>query len=760
MQVFEPIHSPTIEARPTREPSSPTSSRFSLRQLRPRSPAGYALAGIGFTSTVAQLLMMREFVATFYGNELLFGLVLMAWLLWVAVGAWGLVRLAQGPGFGLRQLALGLAAVALLLPIQVAFIRGARNLFDVTPGALVEFGPTLASTMLVPAPLCILLGLLFGLGVRLSVARGETAGRAYAWETVGAVTGGVFFSFLFIHWTSPFQTALLVSAINLAAAVHLFLLPNSRSPRYALALAVVLAAAALMIGKPLNMATLRWQWKDLAFAIDSPYGRLLVLARDGQRVFVQNGLLAFETQTTFPEEAVHFPMLAHPRPSSVLLIGGGVSGNVREALKHAPETVVYVEIDPAVISAAQTQLPAEDAAVLTEKHAHSVLDDGRRYVNSTQRRFDVVVVDLPPPTTGALNRFYTSEFFSMARERLKPGGILALGLPGSENYWSQELARRNLSVFRTLQSVFSHTLAISAGTHDFFLASDSDLAVVPALLSRRLSERGIATQQVTPGYIDYVLGSKRFEENQAGLGSGIDIQINTDLHPISYFYDLVLWISYFSPQMGRLLSQIGSIPLSWLLPALLLVAAAGRLRRNWALPVAIGSIGFTAMILEVLILFSFQSLHGTAYAQVSVIVTCFMAGLAVGAVAANSWLARATPATSSRKLKQVLVSIMAIIATYCGLLLAVVHLPFPAPAGIFPFLALLIGALAGAAFPLAVSMENGHIVGVVGRLYGADLIGGCIGAGIGATFLLPLMGIPQMCVLAALACLAGLLALI
>ncbi len=44
------------------------------------------LAALGFTMTIAQVLLMRELVATFYGNELLFGLVLATWLAWV-VGA-------------------------------------------------------------------------------------------------------------------------------------------------------------------------------------------------------------------------------------------------------------------------------------------------------------------------------------------------------------------------------------------------------------------------------------------------------------------------------------------------------------------------------------------------------------------------------------------------------------------------------------------------------------------------------------------------
>ena len=107
------------------------------------------------------------------------------------------------------------------------------------------------------------------------------------------------------------------------------------------------------MGHALHIATLRWQWSDLVFAADSPYGRLTVQARDGQRIFYQNGLLAFETQGTFPEEVAHLPLLAHPDPQEVLLIGGGVAGDVREILKHPVASVTYVELDPLLISAAR-----------------------------------------------------------------------------------------------------------------------------------------------------------------------------------------------------------------------------------------------------------------------------------------------------------------------------------------------------------------------------------------------------------------------
>ena len=178
------------------------------------------LAAVGFTTTIAQIVLMRELVATFYGNELLFGLILTAWLAWVAAGAWGLARLPIFDRSGSRTFAAGLLLAGGLLPAQIALVRGARSLLRVTPGAFVEFAPMVAAVVLVLAPLCLLGGLLFTLGARLTVERGGTAGQAYVWESLGSVAGGTLFSFILIRWLDPFQTALLAAAVNVVVVIH------------------------------------------------------------------------------------------------------------------------------------------------------------------------------------------------------------------------------------------------------------------------------------------------------------------------------------------------------------------------------------------------------------------------------------------------------------------------------------------------------------------------------------------------------------
>jgi spermidine synthase len=752
------------------------------------------LAAVGFTSVIAQIVLMRELVATFYGNELLFGLVLMAWLAWVALGSWGLARPATRLGLGAATFATGLILAGLLLLVQIALIRDVRTLLRVTPGAYVEFGLMVEAVILVLAPLCLLIGFLFTLGARLTNEQGGTGGQAYAWESIGAVVGGGLFSLALIHWLDPFQTALLVASVNLVVALRLWLSQRLYAPeltRLLLLCALVpLLLCSFLVGRLLHHLTLGWQWSDLAFAGDSAFGRLIIQARDGQRVFFVNGLLAFETQGTFPEEVAHFPLLAHPDPHRVLLIGGGVAGDLREILKHPISGVTYVELDPLLIEAARAYLPAPDVAVLDDTRVTLVLSDGRLYVKQHSKLFekqdvpgqtkktashvldeasqpyDVIILDLPEPSTGALNRFYTREFFAEVQAILNSDGVFALGLPSADNYWSPELSQRNGSIYHTLRTVFPEVLVLP-GEHNFLLASDTTVEADPNTLTERLERRNVETRWVTPDYIKYVFTTDRFAEVRRQLEAMTDVRLNRDLTPICYYYDLVLWFSRFYPSLAGVLqiARVGQdtdpTRFIWIAAPLALGAILIRWRRRLVVPVAVAGIGLTGMTLQLVLLFAFQVLHGYVYAEVSLMITAYMAGLALGAACGNHLLATWS-VTPERRAKQALLGLQLAIAIYSGVFVLLLHLTIPMPVLIFPLLALLAGGLGGMAFPLALALipKKGNAGRAAGMLYGADLVGGCLGALAGAVFLIPVLGIPQTCAVLALIALAGLLVLV
>jgi spermidine synthase len=741
-----------------------------------------ALAALGFTSVIGQVLLLRELIAVFYGNELVLGLILAIWLVWVALGSWGLgSRLSAAP-VARRMLAGGLALMAILLPAQMALARALRLILGITPGAFVDLGGMAWSVCLTLAPLCLLLGLGFTAGARTLAEAGGTAGQAYVWESLGAVAGGALFSFLLVHILDPFQIALGLGVVNLAVATALIrswgagfssLFPahvseeskGQASPRPYRVIAwgaafLLLLIPAWLLGQDLNRATLRWQWTDLVFAYDSAYGRLTVTARDGQRAFFENGLLMFETQGTFPEEVVHFPMLEHPAPRRILLIGGGVAGDLREIFKYPVEHVQYVELDPTLIEAAQTHLPPTDAEVLRDPRLAIAYMDGRLFVKDAgnshpPQQYDVIILDLPEPSTGQLNRFYTLEFFQEVQRILKPDGVFSLGLPSAENYWSPELARRNGSVYQTLRAVFPSILVLP-GDHVFYLASLAPLSDDSAVLAGRLRARQISTRWVTRPYIEYILTTDRYAQARQRLENMAGVKANRDLTPICYYYTLVLWLSLFYSGLGRFFYAPFLGSLVWLMFLASFIGVLLRLVRHIALPGVITLTGFVAMTFEVVILLAFQALHGYVYQQVSLVVAAFMAGLALGGAFANRIIATGLPAARALLLAQ------GALVAYALLLPTLLSAPLPLPGLVFPALVALVGLLGGMEFPLAVELSapGTSSARTIGLIYGADLLGGCVGALLGGILLLPLFGVSGACYAVALFSLAGLVALL
>jgi spermidine synthase len=452
--------------------------------------------------------------------------------------------------------------------------------------------------------------------------------------------------------------------------------------------------------------------------------------------------------------------------------------------------VTYVELDPLLIEAARAYLPAPDAAVLDDKRVTLVLSDGRLYVkqrskliekqdipgqinktashvlDEASQPYDVIILDLPEPSTGALNRFYTREFFAEVKAILNSGGIFALGLPSAENYWSLELAQRNGSIYYTLRTTFPEALVLP-GEHNFLLASDTTLEADPNTLTERLERRNVETRWVTPDYIEYVFTTDRFAEVRRQLEAMTDVRLNRDLTPICYYYDLVLWFSRFYPDLAGVLqaARVGQdtdpTMFIWIAAPLALGVILIRWQRRLVVPIAVAGIGLAGMTLQLVLLFTFQVLHGYVYAEVSLMITAYMAGLALGAACGNHLLATWS-VTPERRAKQALLGLQLAIAIYSGIFMLLLHLTIPMPRLVFPLLALLAGGLGGMAFPLALALipKKGNAGRAAGMLYGADLVGGCLGALAGAVFLIPVLGIPQTCAVLALITLAGLLVLV
>jgi spermidine synthase len=185
-------------------------------------------------------------------------------------------------------------------------------------------------------------------------------------------------------------------------------------------------------------------------------------------------------------------MLFHQKPETVLVLSGGAGGMIHEILKHPVSRVDYVELDPLLLKLIQKFPTPLTQSELSDQRVNIHDIDGRFFVNKTQNRFDLIFIGLSAPQELQTNRLFTSEFFSVAKKRMNPGGIIVLTLPGSLTYLSAELKDLNGCILNTLKGVY-RSVRIIAGDATLYLASDSEKLerVKQGEIIRRLEERKI-----------------------------------------------------------------------------------------------------------------------------------------------------------------------------------------------------------------------------------------------------------------------------
>jgi spermidine synthase len=729
---------------------------------------------IGFTAAIAQIVLLRELMVVFYGNESSLGLMLASWFFWTAAGSRLAERFAARARRPRRFMAGIQVLLAAILPVTILAVRAARGLLQTVPGEVQGPGAMLLTSFLTVGPLCLLSGALFPAGSRLyraaaASSAGEAAGSVYLWEAAGSAGGGLLAGLMLVGFCSPVEIAGLLAALNLMAASGLALV--SLRLRYAAVSGLAALAALLaLLGLPGRLEAISqerfWRGLHLVAARNSVYGSLAVVGTEGMRSVYENGVVLFNVpDPAAAEEAVHYALLEHPSPRGLLLLGGGLNGSIAQALRHPTlERVDYVELDPAILDLARDYFPAECRALRADPRVHIHITDGRLFLKTTGSTFDVVIVNLPEPRNAQLNRFYTVEFFREVARKLTPTGLLSFQLASSENYIGVELGQFLRSIHQSLRAVFPEVAAIPGETVHFFAARQAGILASGAdELLARLHARHLATNYVSEYFIPARMMPDRMAYLDArlrtGAGGAPPTPLNHDFAPVAYYFDVALWSSQFNPgyrRFFRVLAGVGFGTLAAAIAAVLALPVVGGVlllrrprRRQFAAGFCTAATGFTMIGLEMLLLLGFQAVYGYVYRQLAVLIAAFMAGMALG-----SWLALRRAAPGGMRIlgtAQALAAAAPLILL--GLLQPIARadsaLGLAASQIAFPAMALGCGMLGGYQFALASRMVERP-----GRLYALDLAGSCLGAILFSAWLVPVFGFLRTALLAAMVCLA------
>ncbi|KAJ1563606.1 hypothetical protein HK405_001434, partial [Cladochytrium tenue] len=192
----------------------------------------------------------------------------------------------------------------------------------------------------------------------------------------------------------------------------------------------------------------RSEFQDVLVFKSATYGNVLVL--DGVIQATERDEFSYQ------EMIAHLPLMAHPDPKNVLVIGGGDGGVLREVVKHScVESVTLVEIDAAVIDAARRFLPGMAAGFDHPKVTLHV-GDGFRYLQENQGAYDVIITDSSDPV-GPAESLFQDSFYGLMHAALRPGGIICT--QGECQWLHLDIIRSVLEASRKIYPVVAYAWA-------------------------------------------------------------------------------------------------------------------------------------------------------------------------------------------------------------------------------------------------------------------------------------------------------------
>jgi spermidine synthase len=728
---------------------------------------------MGLSGLAAQVLILRELLVSFYGNELTIGIVLANWVVLEASGVFIIGKIIDKIRDKISLFATLEIIFSLTLPLSIYLSRDFKNILGTSYGEGIGLNTIFFVSLVILLPASFSHGGLFSAGCKIYSSyikqSRDAIGEIYFWETLGTLIGGIVLTYFFIPHFDTFQIVFFIAIANLLAS--LFIIKKNSKLKYIILLSIFLAVY-LFAGSGLNKINrilINRQYK-IGKVLDyqnSIYGNITVAKRQEQYTFFYNGIPIITSpypNKQFVEDFGHLPLLFHRAPKDILVISAGAGGLINEIFKHPVSELDYVELDPLLIKMIKKFPTGLTESELNDKRINIINLDGRFYLKTTPKTYDLIMIGLSNQSNLSTNRLFTQEFFALAKDRLNSEGILAFWLPGSLTYLSREMKNINSCILSSLESAFSY-VRIIPGEYNIFLASPCEtiMEVTPSLIYKRLSEQNIQSSIITAAYVDERLSNYWLEWFRGSLSTALQIN-NQDLRPIAVFQSLILWNKQFSARLANILSAFENLNLRLIALLIFLVSLSVffifyvRRERKLFIAYSISTTGFFAMLSNLILIFSYQVFYGYLYYRIGLLVSIFMAGIALGSIFMTSYAKKI-----KNSLKFFLSMELSIIIFSYILALIITRLLWQNYYSSLIFIALFFtsGLLTGLEFPLASKIYltgRSEIGYAAGMLYGFDLIGGWVAGITGSIILIPVLGVFNSCMVMLMLKLSSLIA--
>jgi len=516
------------------EPAPAAAPRPALRSRQ------WLLLGVTFASGLVSLaleVLWTRLLQQSTGSSIyVFIAVVAVFLIGVAGGSLIYERRRQlNPRISTLGALLAAAAGLAVLPMIASNINGPNYL----PVAVVFI-----------LPVTMIFGYTFPLTVRLFVGSADEASRGvglvYAANTAGCVVGTVLAGFVLIP-TLGFSASIVVAGLVLAVfggALTIRSAPREGILRPAVGLAAAVALLAVLVSPAAKLTFVQRQiaasgkptahYEDSVASVDPTGGD------PGHRQLYINGT-GITTLTAITKELAYLPKAARPDATTMLNICFGMGSTYRSSIIAGLHTTA-VELDPTVPSVMHWFHP-DASKYLHNPLGQIIISDGRNYVRLSDKRYDLITIDYPPPiwSAGAVV-LLTQEFYQEASQRLTPGGLLTTWVP-------LQVAPLEKMILRTFRTVFPHmTVVYEPHRHPggvYVLGSQAPITFSPAEIravfggpaerADLLSSPDYPGQYSVAQWVSVIRHGVWLADNQVNAYTGAG-PLLTDDHPLTEYF--------------------------------------------------------------------------------------------------------------------------------------------------------------------------------------------------------------------------------
>jgi spermidine synthase len=494
----------SVRSRPGKTTTAPASV----------SIAAFAFGLSGFAALALQMVWTRLLASIVGPTTYAFSVVVAVFIGGLAAGSALAVRFAPRMRQPINALVWCLLSSVMLALAAAALVDRALLVMADIAARDLAFADVLVRQVFIVTALVFPMAVSFGAAFPLAVAAGARSddsvaadvGAIYAVNTAGAITGALLAAFVLIPRFGLYGTMRALTCITaIGATVLLFASRSAGRSRAMSVTACILVVAAAYGARGWDKALLSsgaykygsmTQGPDLRTSLTA--GRLLYY-REGAtatvalREAIGSKSLSIDGKVDASSGGdmltqrllAHLPLLLHPEPRQIAIIGLGSGVTLGSALTHPIVRADTIEISPEVAEASRW-FEVENHRALADPRTKLIIADARSHLTLTQTRYDVIISEPSNPWMAGVASLFTREFFQAARERLMPGGLFC---QWAHTYDMREEDLR--SIVATFLSVFPHAA--------MWLVGDADVLLVGSMNSLDTRIAGIADRWKRPG---------------------------------------------------------------------------------------------------------------------------------------------------------------------------------------------------------------------------------------------------------------------